>query len=84
MNMHETHLLSLHDLSQPVGIVLSGERGKVHLLLLQCLIVQPQSKYTKQPGGIGQVSTEVLNPTKCQDGECSALKIPDQLCVQLW
>lgn len=45
-NMHEkeAHLLSLHDLCQPVGIILRRKRGKVHFLLLQGLIVQPQSK----------------------------------------
>lgn len=65
--MHErkAHLLSLHDLCQPVGIILRRKRGKVHFLLLQGLIVQPQSKYTKQPVDISQVSMKILlNHTK--------------------
>lgn len=60
MNEIETYLLSLHDLCQPVGIIFRRKRGKVHFLLLQSLIVQPQSKYTKQPVDISQVSTEIV------------------------
>lgn len=56
----ETHLLSLHDLCQPVGVIFRRKRGKVHFLLLQSLIIQPQSKYTKQPADISQVSTEMF------------------------
>lgn len=59
-NEIETHLLSLHDLCQPLRIIFRRKRGKVHFLLLQSLIIQPQSKYTKQPVDMSQVSTEIF------------------------
>lgn len=42
-------LLPLHDLCQSVRLILWWKTGKVHLLLLQSLIIQPQSKHPIQP-----------------------------------
>lgn len=65
MKKKKAHLLSLHDLCQPVGIIFRRKRGKVHFLLLQGLIIQPQSKYTKQPVNTSRMSMKIfLNCTQ--------------------
>lgn len=45
----KTHLMSLHNLCQSVWFILWRKRWKVNFLFLQRLIIQPQSKHTKQP-----------------------------------
>lgn len=41
--------MPLHDLCQSVWFILWRKRGKIHFLLLQSLVIQPHSKYSKQP-----------------------------------
>lgn len=58
MKEKNTHMMPLHNLRQSVWFIIGGKRGKVHFLLLQSLIIQPQSKYTKQPVGNQSAETK--------------------------
>lgn len=49
--LRQTHLLPLHDLRQSVRFVLGWERGQIHFLLLQSLIIEPHGKHSKQSAG---------------------------------